>query len=148
MNTRNLGLGVLLLGLLSGCVMMGQPRTLAFRHNPVPADPNAGGTARVTTLADGMVQTTLVLTGLTPNKGYIAHYHAFGPASNNDPCASSGPVTVGFPSFTSDASGNATTTVTTEAAKIAGDAGAYINVHYADTPSVVPICAPVKATKG
>ncbi|PYE49954.1 CHRD domain-containing protein [Deinococcus yavapaiensis] len=148
MNTRNLGLSVLLLSLLSGCMMMGQPRNLAFRHNPVTADPNAAGSARVTTMTDGMVQTTLVLTGLTPNKAYIAHYHAFGPASNTDPCASNGPVSVGFPSFTSDASGNGTTTLMTEAAKIAGDAGAYINVHYADAPAVVPICAPVKTTKG
>ncbi|MFC4425948.1 CHRD domain-containing protein [Deinococcus navajonensis] len=134
--------------LLSACTMMDQPKSLAFRHNAVTADPQAAGTAQVTTRPDGMVTTTLVLTGLTPGKTYAAHYHAFGPDSSTDPCASNGPVSVGFPSFTADASGRATTSVSSEMARIAGDLGAYINVHYADDLKVVPVCAPIKMTKG
>ena len=72
-----------------------------------------------------MVSTTLTLSGLTPSKAYIAHYHAFGPDSSTDPCASNGPVTLGFPGFTADGSGNASVTVTGEMAKIAGDQGAH-----------------------
>ncbi|MBB5295664.1 CHRD domain-containing protein [Deinococcus metallilatus] len=134
--------------LLSACTMMGQPKTFTFRHNPIAADPQAAGSAQVMTQAGGMVTTTLTLTGLTPGKTYAAHYHAFGPDSNTDPCASNGPVTVGFPSFTADAAGRASTTVTSEMAKIAGDQGAYINVHYGDDLKVVPVCAPLKMTKG
>ena len=94
-----------------------------------------------------MVSTTLSLKGLTPNKAYIAHYHKFGIDSSTDPCASNGPVTAGFPPFTADAKGTASVTMKTDKAKIAGDEGAYINVHYASDPSVVPICAPVKLVK-
>lgn len=140
--------GMALASLLSACTMLGQPKTLAFRHNPIAADPQAAGSAQVMTKADGMVTTTLTLTGLTPGKTYAAHYHAFGPDSSTDPCASNGPVTVGFPNFTADAVGRGTTMVSNEMAKIAGDQGAYINVHYGDDLKVVPVCAPVKMTKG
>lgn len=141
-------LGLLTATLLGSCsMMMGQPMSYTFKHNPVPADSAAVGRA-MATRDGGMVSTTLSLSGLTPDKAYIAHYHAFGPASSTDPCASNGPVTLGFPNFTADASGNASVTVTGDMAKIAGDQGAYINVHYASDPSVVPLCAPVKMTKG
>ncbi|UBV44386.1 CHRD domain-containing protein (plasmid) [Deinococcus taeanensis] len=141
-------LGMAAATLLGSCsMMMGAGTTYTFRHNPTTADPAATGKA-VATMKDGMVSTTLTLSGLTPSKAYIAHYHAFGPASSTDPCASNGPVSLGFPGFTSDASGNATVSVSGDMAKIAGDLGAYINVHYASDPSVVPICAPVKMTKG
>lgn len=145
---RNVVSGMAVVSLLSACTMMGQPRTLTFRHNPIAADPQAAGSARVMTKANGMVTTTFTLTGLTPGKTYASHYHAFGPASNTDPCASNGPVTVGFPPFTADANGRGTTSVTNEMAKIAGDQGAYINVHYGDDLKVVPVCAPIKMTKG
>lgn len=148
MMKRNIVLGMVATSVLSACTMMGQPKTMMFKHNPIAADPQAAGTAMVMTKADGMVTTTLTLTGLTPNKTYASHYHAFGPASNTDPCASNGPVTVGFPPFTADASGRATVSVTNEMAKIAGDQGAYINVHHGDALAVVPICAPIKMTKG
>ena len=148
MMKRNIVLGMVATSVLSACTMMGQPRTLAFKHNPITADPQAAGTAMVMTRADGMVTTTLTLTGLTPGKTYASHYHAFGPASNTDPCASNGPVTVGFPAFTADANGRGTTSVTNEMAKIAGDLGAYINVHHGDALSVVPLCAPIKMVKG
>ena len=141
-------LGMATTALLGSCsMMMGGGTTYTFKHNPNAADPAAVGKA-VATMKDGMVSTTLSVSGLTPGKAYIAHYHAFGPASSTDPCASNGPVTLGFPGFMADAGGNAAVTVSGDMAKIAGDMGAYINVHYASDPSVVPICAPVKMTKG
>ncbi|MFC4456209.1 CHRD domain-containing protein [Deinococcus sonorensis] len=142
-----MGAGMVML--LGSCSMMGGMggTTYTFKHNPNAADPSAMGSAKVMAGSAGM-STTLSLMGLTPNKAYIAHYHAFGPDSSTDPCASNGPVSVGFPNFTADASGNASVTLTTDMAKIMGDMGAYINVHYASDPSVVPICAPVKMTKG
>lgn len=142
-------LGMATTALLGSCsMMMGMGgTTYTFKHNANAADPAAAGKA-VATTKDGMVSTTLTVSGLTPSKAYIAHYHAFGPASSTDPCASNGPVTLGFPNFMSDASGNATVMVSGDMAKIAGDMGSYINVHYASDPSVVPICAPVKMTKG
>ena len=133
--------------LLGSCALFGLPTTYLFKHNPNQADPSAGGNA-VASVSGGMVTTVLSVSGLTPGKAYIAHYHAFGPDSGNDPCASNGPVTVGFPNFTADASGNASVTVKTEMTRIEGDKGAYINVHFASDPSVVPICAPVKLVKG
>ncbi|SMB84471.1 CHRD domain-containing protein [Deinococcus hopiensis] len=141
-------LGLFTATLLGSCsMMMGQGTTYNFKHNPNAADPAAMGRA-VATMDGSMVSTTLSLSGLTPGKAYIAHYHAFGPASSTDPCASSGPVTLGFPNFSADANGNASVTVKGDMTKIMGDMGAYINVHYASDPSVVPICAPVKMTKG
>ncbi|MEW6420366.1 MAG: CHRD domain-containing protein [Deinococcota bacterium] len=143
-----IGLGIATAALLGSCsMMMGQSATYTFKHNANTADPSASGKA-VATRQGSMVSTTLTLSGLTPNKAYIAHYHAFGPESNTDPCASNGPVTLGFPSFTADANGYASVTVSGDMAKIAGDQGAYINVHYASDPSIVPICAPIKMTKG
>ncbi|WP_424952040.1 fasciclin domain-containing protein [Deinococcus sp.] len=127
-------------------VTTGPAATYTFKHNPNTADPSAAGTA-VATTGGTSVTTVLTLTGLTAGKAYIAHYHAYGPDSSTDPCASNGPVTVGFPNFTADASGKATVTLTNDASKIAGDSGAYINVHFASDPSVVPICAPVKVSK-
>lgn len=132
---------------LSACTMMGPPTTLTFKHNPVTADPQAMGTAVVTTGMDGMLTTTLNLMGLTPGKTYAAHYHAFGPDSATDPCASNGPVTVGFPSFTADAAGRATVSVTSDPAKTAGNLGAYINVHYGDDLQVIPLCAPIRSSR-
>ncbi|WP_309573081.1 CHRD domain-containing protein [Deinococcus sp.] len=141
-------LGIATTALLGSCsMMMGHSMTYTFKHNANAADAGAMGKA-VASTKDGMVSTTLTLSGLTPSKAYIAHYHAFGPDSSMDACASNGPVTLGFPGFMSDASGNATVMVSGDMAKIAGDMGAYINVHYASDPSVVPICAAVKMTKG
>ena len=132
--------------LLGSCALFGLPTTYIFKHNPNQADPSAVGNA-VASVSGDMVSTTLSLSGLTPGKAYIAHYHAFGPDSSTNPCASNGPVTVGFPSFTADVGGNASVTVKTEMVKIEGDKGAYLNVHFASDPSVVPVCAPVKLVK-
>ena len=147
MKRHKMLLGMAATTLLGSCSLFGLPTTYLFKHNAVTADASAAGNA-VASVSGGTVSTTLSLTGLTPGRAYIAHYHAFGPDSGTNPCASNGPVTVGFPNFTADASGNASVTVKTETAKIAGDQGAYINVHYASDPSVVPICAPVKLVKG
>ena len=133
--------------LLGSCALFGLPTTYLFKHNPNQADPAAVGNAVASESGGGMVTTVLSLSGLTPGKAYIAHYHAFGPDSSTNPCASNGPVTAGFPNFTADASGNASVTMKTEQVRIEGDRGAYINVHYASDPSVVPICAPVKLVK-
>ena len=86
-------------------------------------------------VSGSMVSTTLSLSGLTPGKAHIAHYHAFGQDSSTNPCASNGPVSVSFPNFKADASGNASVTLKTDMSKIEGDKGAYINVHYASDPS-------------
>ena len=105
--------------LLGSCALFGLPTTYLFKHNANQADPSAGGNA-VASVSGGMVSTTLSLSGLTPSKAYIAHYHAFGPDSSTDPCASNGPVTQGFPNFTADASGTASVTVKADMTKIAG----------------------------
>ena len=145
-------LGMAAMSLLGSCaMMMAKPTTYTFKHNPVTADPAAMGTASVmadSSMGAGMSKTTLTLSGLTPGKAYIAHYHAFGPDSSTNPCASNGPVTQGFPNFTADSAGNASVPLSAEMSKIAGDMGAYINVHYASDPSIVPLCAPIKMVKG
>ncbi|WP_293910619.1 CHRD domain-containing protein [Deinococcus sp.] len=148
MNAIKIVLGLTAALTLGSCTMMNKPTTYTFKHKAIEADPAAAGVASVSLGNAGMSTTTLTLSGLTPGKAYISHYHAFGPASSNDPCASNGPVTVGFPNFTADAMGMATTVLSTDMAKIAGDAGAYINVHYASDPSTIPICAPIKMVKG
>ncbi|TSA83865.1 CHRD domain-containing protein [Deinococcus detaillensis] len=142
-------LGMAAMSMLGSCaMMMAKPTTYTFKHNAVAADPSAMGTAAVMADSAGMSKTTLTLSGLTPGKAYIAHYHAFGPDSSTNPCASNGPVSVGFPNFTADAAGSATVMLSADMTKIAGDMGAYINVHYASDPSVVPVCAAIKMTKG
>ncbi|MGI8747224.1 MAG: CHRD domain-containing protein [Deinococcus sp.] len=144
-------MGMALVPFLGACSMLNGMGTggmgpLTFKHNATPADPMATGVA-TRSMSSGMLTTTLNLSGLTPNKAYASHYHAFGLASDTDSCASNGPITLGFPAFSSDADGKATVSVTSDPAKIAGDQGAYINVHYADDLGTVPICAPVKMPK-
>ena len=148
MNAIKIVLGLTAAMTLGSCSMMAKPMSYTFKHKAVAADPAAAGMANVTMGNGGMSTTTLTLSGLTPGKAYISHYHAYGPDSSTDSCASNGPVTVGFPNFTADSMGMATTVLTADMAKIAGDAGAYINVHYASDPSIIPICAPVKMVKG
>lgn len=104
---------------------------------------NASGVAKIATLSDGTKATTLVVTSLQANTQYAAHYHALGIASTN-PCQSAGPITLGFANFTTDASGNGTVRLLGLTAAIAGDLGAYINVHLATDLSNVPLCADLK----
>jgi superoxide dismutase, Cu-Zn family len=104
---------------------------------------NASGVAKISTLSDGTKATTLVVTSLQANTQYAAHYHALGIASTN-PCQSAGPITLGFANFTTDASGNGSVRLLGLTAAIAGDLGAYINVHLASDLSNVPLCADLK----
>ncbi|MGI8747225.1 MAG: cupredoxin domain-containing protein [Deinococcus sp.] len=117
-----------------------------FKLNPSAGEPKAAGQALVRQAAGQGVDTTLILSGLTPGAAYAAHYHAFGPLKTSDPCASDGPITLGFPPFKASRAGRATVKLhasPADAAKIAGDLGAYINVHQARDLGVVPLCAPL-----
>ena len=104
---------------------------------------SASGVAKIATLSDGTKATTLVVTGLQANTEYAAHYHALGVASTN-PCQSAGPVTIGFANFTTNASGNGSVRLLGLTTAVAGDLGAYINVHLANDLSNVPLCADLK----
>lgn len=84
----------------------------------------------------------LTLRGLTPNRAYVAHYHALGPAGG-DACASQGPVTLGFPAYKADAWGQATVTLRADPARLRGHLGAYVNVHTAADLTDIPLCAEV-----
>lgn len=117
-----------------------------FKHQVVPNDPKASGRAVVRAVDARTSETTLTLSGLTPKQAYAAHYHALGPQTNTDPCMTNGPVTLGFPPFTASAAGRATVKLTAEASKVAGNAGAYINVHKANDLKVVPLCAAIRRT--
>lgn len=139
---RSLAGGTLLLGIGAAATVPTQVHM--FKHTAERTDPKAGGRAVVRPAGTNMLETTLTLTGLTPRKAYAAHYHALGPGASSDPCASNGPVTLGFPPFTASATGRATVKVTAEASKLAGNAGAYINVHAASDLKVVPLCAAVR----
>ena len=117
-----------------------------FKLNPSAGEPKAAGQSLVRLAAGQGVDTTLILSGLTPGAAYAAHYHAFGPVKISDPCASDGPITLGFPPFKASRAGRATVKLHAsplDAAKIAGDLGAYINVHQARDLGVVPLCAPI-----
>ncbi|GMA14193.1 hypothetical protein GCM10025871_05240 [Deinococcus metallilatus] len=125
---------------------MAPTQVYTFKHNAVPNDPKASGRAVVRAIDASTSETTLTLTGLTPNKAYAAHYHALGPQANADPCMTNGPVTLGFPPFTASAAGRATVKLTAPTSKVAGNAGAYINVHAADDLNVIPLCAAIRQT--
>jgi plastocyanin len=102
----------------------------------------ATGLLTVRTLGPQSSLSVLTLRGLTPNTAYAAHYHALGAASS-DPCASDGPVTLGFPAFRTNAQGQATLLLRADPARISGSLGAYVNVHTAADLAVVPLCAAV-----
>ena len=89
----------------------------------------------------------LTLRGLTPRTPYVAHYHALG-ASSSGPCASNGPITLGFPAFRTNAQGQATVLLRADPARISGTRGAYVNVHTAANLAVVPLCASVLKASG
>ncbi|WP_309573080.1 plastocyanin/azurin family copper-binding protein [Deinococcus sp.] len=84
----------------------------------------------------------LTLRGLKPDTAYVAHYHALGPGGG-EPCASNGPVTLGFPAFKTDARGQATVSLRADPARLRGTLGAYVNVHAASDLTSVPLCAAV-----
>ena len=107
----------------------------------------ASGQLTVRALSPKSSLSVLTLRGLMPNAAYVAHYHALGPASS-DPCASSGPITLGFPAFRSNAHGQATVLLRADPARIGGTLGAYVNVHTAANLAVVPLCASVLKAGG
>lgn len=102
----------------------------------------SAGTATYVDLTSKDRATTLTASGLKPNTSYLAHYHIMGTAST-DACKSAGDVlngTIGT-AMTSDANGALTLRGLQNTAALTG--AAYINIHEAATPSVVPLCAPL-----
>ncbi|WP_052351656.1 plastocyanin/azurin family copper-binding protein [Deinococcus pimensis] len=138
---RLFGIVLILGGLALTSAQTPTARTFMFRHNLTTVDPKAAGTARVRLLEGDTTETVLTLRGLTPNRAYAAHYHALPAGTRGDPCASNGPVTLGFPSFEADTHGAAIVTLRAPASRLAGVAGAYINVHDAANLTVIPLCA-------
>ena len=120
--------------------------TFPFKAAITPAS-GASGQLTVRTLSPTSSISVLTLRGLTPSTPYVAHYHALGPASS-DPCASNGPITLGFPPFRSNAQGQATVLLRADPARISGTLGAYVNVHTAANLAVVPLCAAVLKAAG
>lgn len=116
-------------------------QTYPFRATS-PAASGATGQLSVREAAPQQSVSVLTLRGLTPNRAYVAHYHALGPASG-DTCASQGPITLGFPAFRADARGQATVTLRADPARLRGNLGAYVNVHTASDLTDVPLCAAV-----
>lgn len=117
--------------------------TLTFPFKP-QGTPTSGASGQLTvrTLSPTSSISVLTLRGLTPSTPYVAHYHALGSASS-EPCASDGPITLGFPAFKSNAGGQATVLLRADPAKTSGTLGAYVNVHTAANLAVVPLCASV-----
>ena len=122
-------------------------RTLTFPFKSVGTMSGASGQLTVRTLSPTSSISVLTLRGLTPSTPYVAHYHALGPASSN-PCASNGPITLGFPAFRTNAQGQATVLLRADPARISGTLGAYVNVHTAANLAVVPLCASVLKAGG
>ncbi|WP_293910617.1 plastocyanin/azurin family copper-binding protein [Deinococcus sp.] len=122
-------------------------QTYVFKHGELSTtDPIGAGFIKVSLLSPEKSESTLYVRGLTPNTAYMAHYHALGPKSGalfRTPCESNGPITLGFPAFKSDARGRAIVKLSADPATIAGGAGAYINIHRADDPGDIPLCAVV-----
>lgn len=115
-----------------------------FQAMGAPTGPVPTGQLSVRAVSPQSTLSVLNLRGLKPNTAYTAHYHALGPASSA-PCASQGPITLGFPAFKTNARGQATVTLRADPARIKGKLGAYVNVHTAADLAVVPLCAPLTA---
>lgn len=116
-----------------------------FPFKSLGTSADASGQLSVRAVSPTLSTSVLTLRGLTPNTAYAAHYHALGPAGG-PPCASNGPVTLGFPAFKTNTRGQATVVLRADPAKIAGTLGAYVNVHTASDLTVVPLCAAVLKT--
>jgi hypothetical protein len=101
---------------------------------------SAMGTIRITVLSDGATAATLALNGLQPNTDHVAHYHALGDGKTPT-CASSGALSLAFPSFASDASGNATVRLLSDTFVTAGARGGLVDVHPVDAPTDTTLCA-------
>ena len=138
---------VLASALLSSGAGAAATPTLTFPFKSVGTVGGASGQLTVRTLSPTGSVSVLTLRGLTPSTPYVAHYHALGAASS-DPCASNGPITLGFPAFRSNAQGQATVLLRADPARISGTLGAYVNVHTAANLAVVPLCASVLKAVG
>ncbi len=134
---------VLASSLLLGFAGAAATPTLTFPFKPLgtPAS-GASGQLTVRTLSAASSVSVLTLRGLAPGTPYVAHYHALGSASRA-PCASDGPVTLGFPPFRTNAQGQATVLLQADPARISGTLGAYVNVHTAANLADIPLCASV-----
>ena len=82
----------------------------------------ASGQLSVRLLSATQSLSVLSLRGLIPNTAYVAHYHALGPAGG-EPCASDGPITLGFPAFKTGAQGQATVSLRADPARLRGTLG-------------------------
>lgn len=113
-------------------------------------DPQADGQLSVKTLDTGLSESALVLSGLTPGAAYSAQYHALGAKAGASACSSNGPVTLSFPAFKADAQGRATVKLSAAPARLAGKAGAYVNVQRAAEPPAAEalLCAALLTSQG
>ena len=102
----------------------------------------ASGQLSIRTVSAAQSLSVLTLRGLPPRTAYVAHYHALGPAGG-EPCASNGPITLGFPAFKTDARGQATVSLRADPARLRGTLGAYVNVHTASDLTDIPLCVAV-----
>ena len=137
---------VLASALLLNSVAAATTPTMSFSFTDVFSS-GASGQLTVRTLSSTSSASVLSLRGLTPSTAYVAHYHALGPASS-DPCASNGPITLGFPAFRTNAQGQATVLLRADPARISGTLGAYIDVHTAANLAIVPLCEPMLKAGG
>ena len=134
---------VLASALLLGVAVAATTPTLTFLFkSPGTSTSGASGQLTVRSLSALNSVSVLTLRGLAPSTAYVAHYHALGSVSSA-PCASDGPITLGFPAFRTNAQGQATVLLQADSARISGTLGAYVNVHTAANLADVPLCASV-----
>jgi hypothetical protein len=78
------------------------------------------GSASVVTMSDGNAKVVVKLSGMEPSSKHAMHIHV-------GSCANQGPVVIGLPDISADASGNGSVEKIVETAKM--PAAAYINIH-------------------
>ncbi len=127
--------------LLTPALAQTQPAEV-FSFTVVGKAAGASGQLSARMLSATQSLSVLSLRGLSPNTAYAAHYHALGPAGG-DPCASGGPITLGFPAFKTDAQGRATVSLRADPARLRGELGAYVTVQRASDLSDTALCAAV-----
>ncbi|PNY81548.1 hypothetical protein [Deinococcus koreensis] len=110
--------------------------------------PDDAGKAVYVDLTGGDRATTLTATGLKPNTAYISHYHSRGTGAavtaTTPDCASSGSVVgglIGGAAVTTDGTGALTIKGLQPISALSG--AAYINIHEALAPGVIPLCADI-----
>jgi CHRD domain len=78
------------------------------------------GSASVVTMTDGSAKVVIMLSGMEAGSKHAMHIHV-------GSCANQGPVVIGLPDVTADASGKGSVEKMVETAKL--PAAAYINIH-------------------